>query len=138
MVSEDDSVVVLSILTIVDVDTSELRDVAALDVSSVLREDVASSECVEFTIGRASEVLGNDGPESEVVWVSIVSVDVIVIEASSVLMFIDVDSSVLRDTVVPDTSSLIGEDVDPAECVALTLERASDVVGNEGRESEVV
>ena len=67
VVSEDDSVVVLSLLTIVDMDTSELRPVAALDDSSVLREDVDSAECVELTLGRASEVVDNEGRESEVV-----------------------------------------------------------------------
>ena len=67
VVSEDDSVVVLSLLTIVEMDTSELRPVAALDVSSVLRDDVASSEYVELTLGRAPEVVGNDRRESEVV-----------------------------------------------------------------------
>ena len=47
--------------------TSGLKDVDELDVSSVLREDVDLSECVELTLGRATEVVGNEGRESEVV-----------------------------------------------------------------------
>ena len=125
---------VSSVLTIVDMDISELRDTVVPVASSVIGEDLASSECVELTTGRASEVVGNDGRESEVFWVSVVSV----VMVSSVLTIVDVAISELRDTVVPVASSVDGEDVDFSEWLGLTVERSCEVVGNEGLGSEDV
>ena len=122
----------------IDVDSSVLRDTVMPDTSSVIGEDVDPAECVALTLERASEVLGNEGFGSEDVSISVISLDDSVVVVSSVLTIVDVDTSELRDVAVLDISSVLREDVDSAECVELTLGRASEVVGNEGRESEVV